>query len=157
MKRTVLCLAAAAGLHLAAPARADDPTTTPDVDARAAAADALAEKATPPAKPPVLPTAASDRATFVHENIAFGKKGDAERLAHSQAGKKGHDAADDAHADAANRAAHGAAMSAMGSAKDDAHEAAGMARSEDARHSMPGGMTGTGGNGGNGGPGMGHR
>lgn len=145
MKRTILFLAAA-GVMLAAPALADS-----DSDATKAADDALAEKATPPAKPPVLPSSASEHAVNAHEDIAFGKKGEAERVAHSQADKMGHHDAAEARADAANRAAQGAAMSAMGQANADAHAAAGMVRSEEAR----GHMGATGGTGGS--PGMGRR
>lgn len=147
MNRTILFLAAA-GLTLAAPALAADA----DTDPTRAADDALAEKAMPPVKPPALPSTASEHAVDAHRDIAFGKKGAAERHAHSQAGRNGHHDADDAHADAANRAAHGAAASAMGQANADAHAAAGMQRSEMARGHMGAGAgtTGTGG-----GPGMG--
>lgn len=148
MNRTILFLAAAT-LSLAAPALAADV----DSDPTKAADDALADKATPPSKPPALPTTASEHAVYAHQNIAFGKKGEAERLAHSQAGQKGHHDADDAHVDAANRAAQGAAASAMGQANADAHAAAGMQRSEMARGHMGAG----GGTAGGGGPGMGHR
>jgi hypothetical protein len=148
MTRTTLLLAATLTLSLAAPALADDPS-----DPTKAVDDALADKAMPPAKPPVLPSTASEHAVNAHEHIAFGKNGDLHRHAHSQADRMGqHDAAD-AHADAANRAAQGAAMSAMGQANADAHAAAGMNRSEQARgHMGTGGMTGTGTN-----TGMGHR
>ncbi len=135
MNRTVLLLAAAATMALARTALAAD-----DADPTKAVDDALAEKALPPAKPPVLPSTASDHAVSAHDDIAFGKKGEAERTAHSEADKLGQHDATDARADAANRAAQGAAMSAMGSANADAHAAAGMARSEEMRnHGMPSG------------------
>jgi hypothetical protein len=134
MKRTYLFLAAAAGFLFAVSARADDASTDPDTQADSV----LAEKAEIPAKPPTLPSQASDRATFVHENIAFGKKGEAERLAHSQADKQGKSDADDAHADDANRAAQGAAASAAGSANADSHAAAGQARAGQQRPTTTG-------------------
>ncbi len=133
MNRTLLFLTAAAGLLLAAPALADDSAT--EADANKEVDDALADKATPPATAPTLPSTASEHAVNALANIAFGKKGEAERLAHSQAGKHGGDAADDALADAANRAAQGAAASAAGAANADAHAAAGQARASTARAS----------------------
>ena len=126
--RTMLMLAAAAGFAFALPAIADD-----DADAKKAADDALADKAEIPAKPPTLPDSASDRATYVHENIAFGKKGEAERLAHSQAEKQGKSDADDQAKDAANRAARGAAASAAGAANADGHSKAGHDRENSTR------------------------
>jgi type IV secretory pathway VirB10-like protein len=157
MKRTTLILAAAAALLLARTTIAEDtdtseakPTRTAthsgtgdakiDDEAHEAADDALAEKAEAPShQPKTLPTTASERA---HE-VAFGKQGEAERLAHSQAGKHGREDADAAHADAANRAAHGAAASAAGMAKDDAHGAAGQDRAGSARsgHTTSGGAS----------------
>ncbi len=127
-KRTMLMLAAAAGFAFALPAIADD-----DADAKNAADAALADKAEIPAKPPTLPSTASDRATYVHDNIAFGKKGEAERLAHSQAEKQGKSDADDEAKDAANRAARGAAASAAGAANADGHSKAGHDRENAAR------------------------
>lgn len=136
MKRILTLLAAALALAFAAPVLADDATdATKAPDATKAADDALADKADVPAKPPTLPSTASDRATYVHDNIAFGKKGAAERAAHSQADKQGSTDADDAHADAANRAAHGAAASAAAAANGDSHAAAGQARARTARDS----------------------
>lgn len=133
MKRTLLFLTAGAGLLLAAPALADDSAT--EVDANKAVDDALADKATLPATRPTLPETASEQAGNALDTIAFRKKGDAERLAHSQAANHGGDAADDAKADAANRAAQGAAASEAGAANADAHAAAGQARAGVARTS----------------------
>jgi hypothetical protein len=133
MKRMYLLLAAAAGFLFAVSARADD-ATDPDKQADSV----LADKAEIPAKPPTLPSQASDRAKFVHENIAFGKHGEAERLAHSQADKQGKSDADDAHSDDANRAAQGAAASAAGSANADSHNAAGQARAGQQRPTTTG-------------------
>lgn len=136
MKRIFTLLAASLALAFAAPVLADDATdATKAPDATKAADDALADKADVPAKPPTLPSTASDRATYVHDNIAFGKKGAAERAAHSQADKQGRTDTDDAHADAANRAAHGAAASAAAAANGDSHAAAGHARARTARDS----------------------
>ena len=129
MKRTHLLIAAAAGFLMAKPVLADETT-----EAKSDADEALAQKADVPAKPPVLPDQASDRARYVHDNIAFGKKGDAERLAHSKAESQGKSDADDAEHDAANRAAHGAATSAAGAANADTHDKAGRDRSNDARN-----------------------
>ncbi|WP_242342308.1 hypothetical protein [Anaeromyxobacter terrae] len=123
MKRTFVITAALAGFLFARTAIADD------VDTKDAADGALADKAETPAKPPTLPSQASDRATYVHENIAFGKQGDAQRAAHAQA----QDSARDARAQAANGAAHAAAASAAGAANSDAHAAAGQTRAETAR------------------------
>ncbi|BDG03622.1 hypothetical protein [Anaeromyxobacter oryzae] len=141
MKRILTLAAAALALVLARPALADDADAAKDADATRAADDALADKADVPAKPPTLPTTASDRASYVHDNIAFGKKGAAERATHGQADKQGRADTDDAHADAANRAAHGAAASAAASANGDSHAAAGHARANSARdtHSQPAG------------------
>ncbi len=133
MKRTFLLLAAAVGFAFTLPTLAEDQT---DTTAKKAADDALAEKAEVPAKPPTLPTTASARATYVHENIAFGEKGEAERLAHSQAEKQGKTDADDAAHDAANRAARGAAASAAGAANADSHAKAGHDR-DNATRSLP--------------------
>ncbi len=134
MNRTLL-FTAAASLLLAAPVLADDAAT--DTDAKKAVDDALADKATPPANPRtgLLPETASDQARNALTNTAFGKKAEAERLAHSQAANHGSDAAAAARADAANRAAQGAAASAAGAANADAHAAAGQARADAARTS----------------------
>ncbi len=132
MKRTHLLVAAAAGFLMAQPVLADDAT-----DAKKDADDALAQKADVPAKPPVLPDQASARAKYVHDNIAFGKKGDAERLAHSKAESQGKSDAGDAERDAANRAAHGAAESAARDANADTHDKAGHDRSNDTRATQP--------------------
>src|SRR5574340_1013708 len=103
-----LMMLAIGGLAITARAYADDA----DASAKRAADDALESKADVPAKPPTLPSHASDRAKFVHQNIAFGEKGEAERAAHSEAHEQGAESARAAHADAANRAAHGAAAAA---------------------------------------------
>jgi hypothetical protein len=158
MKRIITLLAAALSFAFAAPVLAADAagaSNTPDAatapgatqtttpGATQAADDALADKADVPAKPPVLPSTASDRATYVHDNIAFGKKGAAERAAHSQADRQGATDTDDAHAEAANRAAHAAAASAAAAANGDSHAAAGQARVRTARTSRTGGTTTT--------------
>jgi hypothetical protein len=146
MNRTILFLAAAAAFLVSRPAFADGTTGTTttggtsgatsttsstDSDADSDADAALADKAQPPRPAKTLPSQAAQ----IAKDRAFGQRGDAERLAHSQAGKHGDDAADDAHADAANRAAQGAAASAAGAANGDAHSAAGQARSTSARSS----------------------
>ncbi len=104
--------------------------------------EALAEKAEIPAKAPTLPSTASERASFVHENIAFGKKGEAERAAHAQSDKQGRSDADDARADMANRAAHGAAE-ASGSMNQDGHAAANQERERHMRQMGPSGSSPT--------------
>ncbi|WP_242333567.1 MULTISPECIES: hypothetical protein [Anaeromyxobacter] len=123
MKRMWVITAALAGILFARAGLADD------VETKDAADGALADKADAPATPPTLPSQASERATYVHENIAFGKQGDAQRAAHAQA----QDSARDARAHAANAAAHAAAASAAGAASSDAHAAAGQTRAETAR------------------------
>lgn len=130
-----LMMLAIGGLAITARAYADDT----DGSAKRAADDALESKADVPAKPPTLPSQASARAKFVHENIAFGVKGEAERAAHSEAHEQGVESAGAAHAEAANRAAHGAAAAAAGSANADSHAAAGQARAGEARtsHTQP--------------------
>src|SRR5207253_3119110 len=99
--------------------------------------DALEQQAPAPRTPPTLPDSASDRARYVHENIAFGKKGAAERAAHSRSGdtaeQKAAERASDARNDAAERAARGAGASAAKAAKAAEKAAAGLARSEEAR------------------------
>jgi hypothetical protein len=136
MNRILMLLVAVAGFAITSPAIADDGAADA---AKKAIDDALAAKADVPAKPPTLPSQASERATFVHENVAFGKKGEAMRSARSEAEKQGQVDADDAHADAANHAAQGAAASAAGAANADAHAAAGQSRADEARttHSKP--------------------
>ncbi len=131
MNRILMLLAAIGCLAIINPALAEDGADT----ATQAAHDALADKADVPAKPPTLPSQASDRATFVHENIAFGKKGEAMRAAHSEAENHGTTDADAARADAASHAAQGAAASAAGAANADAHNAAAQARG--AAHKPP--------------------
>ncbi len=118
---------AAAALLLGSPALADD------VDAKAAAEAALAAKAEIPATPPTLPDQASANAKTVLENTAFGKKGDAERAAHSQAGQHVGDDAVDGRTEAATRSAQGAAASAARAANADVHAAAGQDRAAAAR------------------------
>jgi len=130
MNRILMLLAATGCLAIINPALAEDGAGT----ATQAAHDALADKADVPAKPPTLPSQASDRATFVHENIAFGNKGEAMRAAHSEAQQHGTADADAARADAASRAAQGAAASAAGAANADEHTAAAQSR---ATHSKP--------------------
>lgn len=138
MNRIPVVLAMLASLLMVTVALAD-PGVTVSASAREAAQDALLARADLPAKPPTLPSQAAERATAVHENTAFGKKGEAMRAAHAEAGDQGMAAADDAHADAADRAAQGAAASAAGAANADAHAAAGQARADEARksHSKP--------------------
>jgi hypothetical protein len=131
--------AAALGLLMNAPARADD--------GKSAAHEALEAQAEAPKTPPTLPDSASARAKFVQENIAHGKKGAAEKAAHAKNGDTDSDAdkgkdeadrhahvdADTAKDDAANKSAKGAAASAAKSANSDSHAAAGQARATDAR------------------------
>ncbi len=106
----------------------DDARKKADLDdAKKACHDALADKADMPEKRPTLPSTASERAGFVHDNIAFGKHGEAERAAHRQADKQGGADADDAHSDMANRAAHGEAADAQ-RMMDDGHSAASQER-----------------------------
>jgi len=133
MNRILMLLAATAGVAITHPALAEEGTDT----ATQAAHDALADKADVPAKPPTLPSQASDRATFVHENIAFGKKGEAMRAAHSEAENHGTADADAARADAASHAAQGAAASAAGAANADAHTAAAQARGAHSKTPTP--------------------
>ena len=112
-------IACSALLLVAGAARADD--------ARAALHDALETQAAAPATPPKLPDSASDRAKYVQQNIAHGKKGEAERAAHA------HDDADAARTDDATKSAQGAAASAAKSANADSHAAAGQAQATKAR------------------------
>ncbi len=128
MRITLLTLAASL---IALPVLADETATTPTDDVK----DALEAKADVPATPPTLPTQASDRATYVHANIAFGKKGAAERAAHSQAGVNGQDAAQGAAVDPTTKAAQGIAASTARSANADAHAAAGQAQAGAVRNS----------------------
>ncbi len=132
-----LMMVALVGLALTTRAYAADETEAGA--AKRAADDALASKADVPATPPTLPSQAAARATYVHDNIAFGKKGEAERAAHAEAAEQGEESAQTARADAANRAAHGAAAAAARSANADSHAAAGQARATEARtsHAQP--------------------
>jgi hypothetical protein len=110
-------IACCALLMVAGAAKADD--------AKAALHDALETQATPPAKPPVLPDSASDRAKYVQQNVAHGKKGAEEKAAHD---------ADAAGTDAdAAKSAEGAAARAARSANADSNAAAGQARATKAR------------------------
>jgi hypothetical protein len=127
MRRNVMISVAAAVLLFAMRAMADGGTTDGEA-AKSAAAAALAEKADVPAGPPALPSHAAERATEVHDSIAFGQKGEAIRAAHRQVEQEGNDEGEAARAEAANRAAQGAAASAAGAANADAHAAAGQAR-----------------------------
>lgn len=120
--KTAILLAA---LFVAAPALAED--------ARTEVRDALEKQADAPRTPPTLPEQASDRAREVHETIAFGKKGEAQRAAHRQAEEKGSERAAAARNEAAERAARGAGVSAEKAARAAEKAAAGMARSEEAR------------------------
>jgi hypothetical protein len=109
-----------------------------DRAARSQVLAALEDGATLPAQAPTLPDSASDRAREVHQTLAFGQKGQAERAAHAHAAQA---AAKQAHEDAANRAARGAAASATRSANANSHAAAGQARAAEARaqHGTPDG------------------
>jgi hypothetical protein len=109
MKTMVRGVGVLATLLLALPAGAAEPGN--DADPK----EALSEKAALPTKPPTLPDEASDRAGYVHDTIAFGKKGAAERAEHSQAAKHSSDAAKDS-SDAAKDAAHQSAQGAAASA-----------------------------------------
>jgi hypothetical protein len=132
-----------ATLLAAAPAFAAG-TLPEKANAKAAAHAALGDDAGEPdvkAIPPTLPSQASSRATFVQENIAFGKKGAEERAAHSKAGRS---AADQAGNESANRSAQGAAASAAKSANADSHAAAGLARAAATRSGLPPGTPGRG-------------
>lgn len=122
MKRVLLISA----MVLAAPALAESGATD---EVRGA----LEDQAHAPAVPPTLPDAAADRARTVHQTVAFGQKGAAERAAHSQADQHGRDAAKQAHADAASRAAQAAAARAEHTAASESRDAASQSRSNDAR------------------------
>jgi hypothetical protein len=138
MKRIAIGSAALAILMTFA-ARADEKTD--HESATGAAHEALADKAEPPANPPILPMQASPTATKVQNTIAHGKKGLSERTMHAQDGnadKTKSDTGDresgDADRDgAAERSAQGAAASAAKSANADGAEAAGQARATSAR------------------------
>jgi hypothetical protein len=137
MKRNLtISIAAAALLALAAPARADEGSR--GEDAFRLVHEALALGAELPATPPTLPSAASDRAAAAHEDVAFGRKGQATREAHRAAARAG-EVEDAVAQDAAERAARGAAARAAGAANADAHAAAGQARAAEARekHQKP--------------------
>lgn len=115
------------------PALSLDAIQSADRAARTQVLAALVEGATLPAQAPTLPDQASDRAREVHQTIAFGQKGAAQRAAHAHADRAAKAAAKQAREDAANRAARGAAASASRSANADSHAAAGQARAAEAR------------------------
>ena len=131
--KVLIPLAAALGL-LASPARADDHES-----ATGAAHEALEAQADAPKAPPALPDQASDRAKYVQQNIAHGKKGAAERAAHAKNDATRHAGDDDTDTDS-GKSAKGAAASAAKSANADSHAAAGQARATDARGGTPPGQ-----------------
>jgi hypothetical protein len=88
----------AAAWLMSASAWAEEPAQA-DGDVRAVVREALDTKAAPPAQPPRLPDAASDRAREVHATTAFGKKGEAQRAAHEIAGKRAAEHANKARRD----------------------------------------------------------
>ncbi len=121
--RFLITFAAALGLLLAAPARAADHES-----AKGAAHEALEAQAKAPKTPPTLP----DEALLRAQSVDHGKKGAAERAAHSESGEVDSEAArhvgSDTESDAANKSAQGAAASAAKGANADSHDAAGQAR-----------------------------
>ena len=107
----------AIALLAAMPAFAEDEATETESDASKQVKDALKGGADAPKTPPTLPDEASDRAKYVHENIAFGKNGQAHRQAAAEASKaakaegaaKANQHAADARSGAATRSTRGAA------------------------------------------------
>ena len=100
----------------------------------AAMQEALEAQAAPPDQPPVLPDAASERASG-ELPFDLGKKGSHERGARAEASERAAEAAESAQADEANRAAEGSAAAAAKSANADSHSAAGQSQTAHARGS----------------------
>lgn len=134
-----LWLIAAGGL-LGAPVMAQEASA--DAGVRAAVFQALEERATPPAQPPRLPDAASDRAREVHAATAFGQKGEAERAAHELAGKSAQEHARRIQAEANGDGEHGAAAAEARSGNADSRAAAARERSNEAKGKGPQGQGG---------------
>ncbi len=86
-------------LGAAAPAFAEEPEASApakdpaQVTPQEKVRQALEERVEAPKTPPTLPDQASDRARYVHENIAFGKKGAEMREANAEAKEHGLDRA----------------------------------------------------------------
>jgi hypothetical protein len=85
---------------------------------------ALEARAELPDLEPTLPAQASDRARWVHANLAFGKHGAAQKLAHDQG------STDAVKTDHRGRGVEVAIDAAMKSANGELHSAAGHVRAE---------------------------
>jgi hypothetical protein len=100
---------------------------------KAAAHAALSDGADVPAHPPQLPESAADRARDALANTAFGKTGQAQRRARTEARERAAADARSAHADAANQAAQGSLAAAARGANADGRAAAAQARASAAK------------------------
>jgi len=130
----MLVAAAATGLlAFGAPAHAAEKTADATKPGKAAAHEALAEKADLPATPPELPRATAGPPNRSASGAADEKKGEAAKRAHAHAEARAADDARSAHLEAANRAAQASVAAAARSANADSHAAAGQARAAAAK------------------------